>query len=306
MVKFITFIAYSIFVVLLASTALASQETQVKQANDLFKKQQWDDAIDHYLNALEESSKDADIVQYDLGSAFYKKGDFDQSIEHYQKSISDKNKVLSANAYFNLGNALYKKGHSLEKSKIDDAISSLQKSLENYQQTLNLTPKDEDAKYNYDFVEKELERLKKKKQEQQKRDQQHKQHRQSPKKPQSKKEDQEKQKHQQKNQEDQQRKNPNQENKEHNQQNQNAANQQNQSSSETKPPESKPPENKNPEGQPQGNQNTPQASSSSETDASMGQEEVSDLLDEYQKDAPKGLLNFTDRHQERNHVDKDW
>ena len=48
----------------------------------------------------------------------------------------------------------------------------MQKALENYDKTLQLNAKDGDAQYNRNFVEKEIERLKKKKEEQKQQQQQ--------------------------------------------------------------------------------------------------------------------------------------
>ncbi len=233
----------------------ASQRSQVKEGTEAFKNQQWDQAIDHYMNAME-GNKNTDIVQYDLGTAFYKKGNYDQSMEHLQKSISTKNTKLSSKTYYNLGNALYKKGRSLENNNIDGAIDSLQKSLANYATGLNLTPKDQDGTYNRDVVQKELERLKKKKQQQS--PQQQSQGRQS-----------------------------------QAQQPQNASAGQNQKSDRQPSGQGAVQQRQNLE-----KQQTPTLRSG----------QAQQVLNDYEsEEAPKGLLNFADRHQkEESHVDRDW
>lgn len=269
-----------LILLLLTSPVWASQESQVRQANELFKKQQWNGAIDHYLNALEQN-QNADILQYDLGTAFYKKGNYEQSIEHLQKAFSNKNKDLSSRAYYNLGNALYKKGRSLENSNIDEAINSLQKSLINYQKVLNRNSKDKDAQYNQKFVEKELERLKKKKRQQQSSQQ----HNQS------------------------QRKGTPQQNDRQNQSQNSSADKKNKKNNENG--DNKPPDQQRKQSQQNQNQSRfpeeRQSQGMQQQQENMKQTRAQKLLDDYERDeAPKGLLNFEDRHRGDVHVDKDW
>jgi Ca-activated chloride channel family protein len=282
----------------MSSVWAASQETQVKEANELFKKQQWDSAVDVYLNALEHPEH-ADIVQYDLGTAFYKKENYDQSIEHLQKAISDKDKKLSAKVHYNLGNALYKKGRSLENNKIDEAIGSMQKSLDNYDKTLRLNSKDKDAKYNREFVEKELERLKKKKEEQ-KKEQQQEQQKDQPK--QDKSQDKNKDNQQNQNNQDKQKDQPKDSSQEKQEeepksQKQKDKGQQQQQQSQQPSQDSKDKASPKPDVQ-EGKEGKPQ---------SLEEKQAQAILEEYERqDAPKGLLNFVNRRKGEAHVERDW
>ncbi len=282
---------FLVILLLLSSSAWGeSQENMVKKANELFKKQQWDGAIDQYISALEQN-KNADIVQYDLGTTFYKKGNYDQSIEHLQKSFSDKNKETSVRSYYNLGNALYKKGSSLENEKIEEAINFLQKSIESYDKTLKLNPKDKDAQYNHEYVQKELERLKKKKEEQSKEQQQQNQ---------SSKNDQSKQ---------DKNKGQNGQNKDQNQ-SQNSSNEENKKEDNKKSEENKQDKGQrleNSEEQKSENKEEQQAQPQEGKEQTLEQKQAKELLEDYERqDATKGLLNFVDRHKGESHVDRDW
>ena len=298
-IKFMRLLAGLLIFMLMSSDAWASkEEIQVKQANELFKKQQWDSAIDGYLNVLEGSkaAKNTDILQYDLGSAFYKKRNYDQSIEHLQKSLSDKNKNLSSKSYYNLGNALYRKGQSLENSKVDEAIGSLQKSVENYDHSLRLNPRDKDAQYNQKFVEKELERLKKKKQEQQNQQQQQDQSKQD--------QSQQKQNNSQGSQNNQnQQQQPSQKDKEQQEQKEKQQEEQAKKDQQSQAQQSQSQQN---QAQKKSGQEQ-QGQGAEEQQQSLEQKQAKELLEEYEsQDAPKGLLNFVDRHRGDHDVDKDW
>ena len=275
-----------------------SQAQQVKEANALFHQEQWDGAIDGYLNALE-GKKNTDIVQYDLGSAFYKKGNYDQAIEHLQKTLSDKsvksNKNLSVKSYYNLGNALYKKGRSLENNKLDEAIESLQKAIEYYDRSASLNPKDEDAKYNKNFVDKELERLKKKKEEQSKQQQQ--QNQQNSQSSQGGNQSQEQNQSNSSNGQDKKGQDQTQEEKAKEQQQKENQAKQNQSEQNQ--------EHQNPAQSGQQKEGSKEALEQEQQ--GLEKKQAKELLEEYERqDAPRGILNFVDRHQGERHVDKDW
>ena len=266
-------IIFLTFFVLSTNLSWSSQASQVKEANDLFKKQKWDQAIDHYMNALEQN-QNANIVQYDLGTALYKKGNYNQSIEYLQKALSkkEKDKNFVGNSYYNLGNAFYQKGHSLEENNIDDALKAMQESLSNYDKTLNLNVKDEDASYNHKIVEKEIERLRKKKQQQQQNQQKDQQQQNS-----------QKNKDQQQNQSQQASEQQQKEDQQKNQQQENVGNGRDHSLQD---------QQQNREGQSQ---------------EDLEKKQAKEMLNDYEhNEAPKGLLNFNKRDQGEAHVDRDW
>lgn len=87
-------------------------------------------------------------------AAHYKTGAFDKALEHLKDNGS-------ANSFYNQGNALAKSGQYPE-------------ALEAYNKALKLNPKDEDAKFNKELVEKTLEKQKQDQQQQQQQNQQNK------------------------------------------------------------------------------------------------------------------------------------
>jgi tetratricopeptide (TPR) repeat protein len=85
---------------------------------------EYDKAIDHYLQALR-IKPDSHRTHRNLGNALYKQGRIDKAIDHYLRAL--RIKPDSHRAHNNLGNALYKQG------RIDKAI-------DHYLQALRIKP----------------------------------------------------------------------------------------------------------------------------------------------------------------------
>jgi Ca-activated chloride channel family protein len=111
---------------------------------------------DESARALEEALKfykDAEIekpetpeLSYNLGNVMYQQEKYQDALERYYKGLSSGEVEDQAWSYYNLGNAFYRSG------KYPEAIQTYKKCLE-------LTPDDEDAKYNLEFVRKKMKEM---------------------------------------------------------------------------------------------------------------------------------------------------
>jgi len=165
----------SILILLVPTKVFASVASEVNKANGLYKQGKFDDSLKLYQEALDKDDK-SPIIKYDLGTALYKKGDYAKALGYLEQAAQEKNIKIKPKVEYNLGNVLYKSGVQKENTNVDEAIKSLQEALGQYVQCVRDDPKDSDAKFNEDFVKKEIERLKKKKhQERQQSQQQQKQ-----------------------------------------------------------------------------------------------------------------------------------
>jgi len=149
----------------------ASARESVRQGNRLYGQGEFADSLKKYEEALEKAPE-SDIVNFNAGTAFYKQKQYDEAIAHFQKTILSDDASLRERAYYNLGNSFYRSGIGKEKTDINAAVASLQGSLRHLASALALDKEDQDAQYNYDFVNKELERLRKEQQKQQRQSQQ--------------------------------------------------------------------------------------------------------------------------------------
>lgn len=120
-----------------------------KRAQEFLQKGEKNKATETLEKALK-FYRDAEIekpespeLSYNLGNVMYQQEKYQDGMERYFKALSSDEPGHQAWAYYNLGNAFYRSG------KYPEAIQAYQKCLE-------LTPEDEDAKYNLEFVRKKM------------------------------------------------------------------------------------------------------------------------------------------------------
>ncbi|MBN1871996.1 MAG: tetratricopeptide repeat protein [Candidatus Omnitrophica bacterium] len=144
-----------------ASFAAGGAKKSVKKGNLLYNKGDYEKALDAYEEALIESP-DSDIVNYNIGGALYKNNNYEAAVNHLEKSLVSDSDELQQKASYNLGNAEYKAATQKEGEDLEGAIALMRSALRHYGRAIELDSEDEDAKYNYEFVKKELERLEQK------------------------------------------------------------------------------------------------------------------------------------------------
>jgi Ca-activated chloride channel family protein len=139
-----------------------SQDT-VKKGNEQFQNKRYQSAIEAYRK-VQVKNPDAPEVLYDLGTALYKVDSFQESAQDLEVAGKKaKDLQMRARALYNYGNAQYRLGN-------------FEKAIGSYKQVLAIDPKDKDAKYNLEFLQKKKNKIDKKdqekKSEQQKQNQQ--------------------------------------------------------------------------------------------------------------------------------------
>jgi len=161
------------FATKLAPLFLTGQaKKEVKKGNRFYRQEKFPEALNNYEKAFLDDP-DSDIVNFDLGAGLYKTEDYKGAISHFEQSLVSDDESLEQKASYNVANAKYKYGIGKEDTELEAAIALLKESLRHYEHAIELDFEDEDAKYNYEFVKKELKRLEKKlEQKQQKQEQQ--------------------------------------------------------------------------------------------------------------------------------------
>ncbi len=131
----------------------AQSRKKVAKANEMYKTEQYDDALNIFRDAALENP-DSPYLHYNIGNTLYKQGKFEEAFPEFEKVLSAKDADLHFRSYYNMGNTLYRM------KKLPEAIQSYTKALE-------LNPDDYDSKHNLEYVRQQL-----KKQEQEQQDQQ--------------------------------------------------------------------------------------------------------------------------------------
>ncbi|ODS31457.1 MAG: hypothetical protein SCARUB_03414 [Candidatus Scalindua rubra] len=179
-----------IFIIPLACSILIGWIDPASDKNEegvqLYNEEKYDEAIGKFTDAqlyLPES----DSLDFNIANTHYKEGKFPEAEKSFENILNTKDTTLKAKTTYNMGNTLYKQG------KFNEALNSYKQAIE-LTENKNAIKSDElkgireDAKYNYEFVQKKIEEMKKEQQERQEQEKQDKQ---------KKQEEQEKQKQEQ-------------------------------------------------------------------------------------------------------------
>ncbi len=116
----------------------------VRKANKLYVEGKYEEALKEY-KAAQVNSPDDERIMLNMGNAQYKLGHYDEALSGYAMSAGNADPKIRAQSYYNAGNSLYRIG------KLEEAVDQYRKALEN-------DPNDEDAKYNLEFVQREINR----------------------------------------------------------------------------------------------------------------------------------------------------
>ena len=146
-------------------------------AEKAYQKGDFATAQREYAAAAQRDPKKPDL-QFNVGTAAYKAGQFPQAAEAFQKSLDGipsadpKRLAGQEDAYYDLGNTLYRSGQKTEPSNSQQTIQTWEQAVKTYDAALQLRANDTDAKYNRDLVQRKLDQLKKQQEQQQKQQQQ--------------------------------------------------------------------------------------------------------------------------------------
>lgn len=125
--------------------------------------------FEHRLKAEPESDK----LQFNAGAAAYKLGDFEKAVDYFTHSLLTQEKELQEQSFYNLANALFRRGEQLQEK--DRKKADWKNAIQHYDQALKLDSKNKEARENREIVKKmleELEKEEKQEQQQQQQDQQ--------------------------------------------------------------------------------------------------------------------------------------
>jgi len=167
--------------VLSSSRAQAS----IGGAESAYQKGDFETAQREYAEAAQHHSA-KNILQFDAGTAAYKAGHYAEAMADFKESLGGKEsadpKQIAAqqDAYYNLGNTLYRTGQKADPKDSKQTIDDWEQAIKSYDAALQLRADDGDAQFNRDLVQKKLDALKKQqpppsqqqKQDQSKQDQQ--------------------------------------------------------------------------------------------------------------------------------------
>lgn len=139
-----------IFLFLLAAHGARAQQmperSQVRKGNREYNRGEYQKSIERYGRALMLDPQSFEAT-YNLGNALYKAEMYDKATQVLMRAAADslRSDEARAEVFYNLGNALFKQ-------------QQYSQALESYKQSLRLNPSDPEAKYNYAYTKRLLDK----------------------------------------------------------------------------------------------------------------------------------------------------
>ena len=134
-------------------------------AQSAYDKGDYATAAQEYAAAAQRDPKKP-LLQFNAGAAAYRAGQFPQAAQSFQASINHavsgdpRHLAEQQDAYYNLGNTLYRSGQKTAQSAPQQTLDTWAKAVKAYDTALELRADDADSKFNRDFVKRKINELK--------------------------------------------------------------------------------------------------------------------------------------------------
>ena len=134
---------------------------------------EYDEAISKFTDA-QLHLPESDSLDFNIANTHYKVGKLPEAEKSYKGVLDSKDVTLKAKANYNMGNTMYKQG------KFNEALDFYKKAIKLTEKKSDVNGDEikgvrEDAKYNYEFVQKKMEEMKEEQQEREEKEEQEKQ-----------------------------------------------------------------------------------------------------------------------------------
>jgi Ca-activated chloride channel family protein len=159
--------AVSLILLLSALATAGAARASTVSAEEAYKKGDFVTAQREYAAEAQRSPKKP-VPQFNAGTAAYRAGQFPEAAKAFQEAISrapsgDTARLAEQeDAYYNLGNTLYRTGQKTEKSAPQQTMQTWTQAVKAYETALQLRPDDADSKFNRDFVKRRIKDLEQK------------------------------------------------------------------------------------------------------------------------------------------------
>ena len=152
----------SVVCVLVPGACLGSPSGALRE----YKSGKYQPAFKEYEQSAARRTADDPRLHFNAGAAAYRDGQFDEAARHFNQALNAPDLKLQEQAYYNLGNTLYRVGPAQGRIRPKNRRTGKSRSSELHS-SLKLNPQDADAKSNYPYVKQRLEELKKQQQQKQ-------------------------------------------------------------------------------------------------------------------------------------------
>jgi Ca-activated chloride channel family protein len=146
----------SVMLIIFSTLNAQNDKKFIRKGNREYDKNKYSDSEISYRKAIDKNKQSADAV-FNVGDALYKQDKFEEAGKQFIESTNgNDDRVKKAAGLYNLGNSLLK-------------TNKLEESIESYKNSLKLRPDNREAKYNLSYAQ-DLLKLQKEQQKMQKQD----------------------------------------------------------------------------------------------------------------------------------------
>ncbi|MEJ2744542.1 MAG: VWA domain-containing protein, partial [bacterium] len=165
------------------------------QGNACYRKGEYEEALKNYSEAMTEAPEKPELY-FNIGDALYKQSKFPEAIKLYEKTAAAGDVNYQSKVFYNIGNSKFQSGQA------GSDLAALKEAAACYVKALDLNPGDVDAKYNLEFVQREIKKIEEQQKQEQKKQEDNKGEEKGQQKKEQEKKDQEKKEQEKKEQEE--------------------------------------------------------------------------------------------------------
>jgi tetratricopeptide (TPR) repeat protein len=157
-----------VIVICFSGLLLANYSATINEGNQAFAQGQYEQALQLYLQAMQDSSKispsDAPILHFNTGTCYYRLQQFDKAVTPLRSAAVSGDSSIAPLALYNLANTYYRMGQKEQTPK--NKIAQYKEAISMLKRAIDYNPQYENAKRNLEFIQTKLkEELDKHKQE---------------------------------------------------------------------------------------------------------------------------------------------
>ena len=150
---------FSVVAVAAVCAAADSPRSLVSKGNDAYHAERFDEALNAYESAGEQKP-DSARIWFNKGDALYRQGRFTEAMDAFERAaVQSGDREFEALSKFNQGNSAFRQGAENARTNPGQAVESLEKSVQLYQDSLQADTGLKDARHNIEVARQFIQQL---------------------------------------------------------------------------------------------------------------------------------------------------